>query len=130
MLHPDSILTYSGNREPTPWEKFHGTATSSIIAARRDAKDIPSNMQGVAYDSQILFIATELGDPPADGDYVPTTIQKYDWSYYDQAEANLYNELSSKVDIINNSFGFTGQITDYPKEIFCLLYTSPSPRDA
>jgi len=118
LLHPDSILTYSGNREPTPWEKFHGTATSSIIAARRDAKDIPSNMQGVAYDSQILFIATELGDPPADGDYVPTTIQKYDWSYYDQAEANLYNELSSKVDIINNSFGFTGQITDYPKEIF------------
>ena len=118
IFHPDSILTYSGNREPTPWEKFHGTATTSIIAARRDAKDIPSNMQGVAYDSKILFIATELGDPPADGDYVPTTIQKYDWSSYDQAEANLYNELSSKVDIINNSFGFTGQITDYPKETF------------
>ena len=118
ILHPDSILTYSGNREPTPWEKFHGTATASIIAARRDAKDIPSNMQGVAYKSQILFIATELGDPPADGDYVPTTIQKYDWSYYDQSEANLYNELSSKADIVNNSFGFTGQITDYPKETF------------
>tara|TARA_Y100001970_G_C14223113_1_gene853880 strand:- start:197 stop:2674 length:2478 start_codon:yes stop_codon:yes gene_type:complete len=118
IFHPDSILTYSGNREPTPWEKFHGTATTSIIAARRDAKDIPSNMQGVAYDSKILFIATELGDPPADGDYVPTTIQKYDWSSYDQAEANLYNELSSKVDIINNSFGFTGQITDYPKKTF------------
>ena len=118
ILHPDSVLTYSGNREPTPWEKFHGTATASIIAARRDEKDIPSNMQGVAYESQILFIATELGDPPADGDYVPTTIQKYDWSYYDQSEANLYNELSSKADIVNNSFGFTGQITDYPKEIF------------
>ena len=58
----------------------------------KDAKDIPSNMQGVAYESQVLFIATELGDPPADGDYVPTTIQKYDWSYYDQSEANLYNE--------------------------------------
>ena len=118
ILHPDSVLTYSGNIEPTPWEKFHGTATASIIAARRDEKDIPSNMQGVAYESQILFIATELGDPPADGDYVPTTIQKYDWSYYDQSEANLYNELSSKADIVNNSFGFTGQITDYPKEIF------------
>ena len=118
ILHPDSILTYSGNREPTPWEKFHGTATVSIIAARRDAKDIPGNMQGVAYESQILFIATELGDPPADGDYVPTTIQKYDWSYYDQSETNLYNELSSKADIVNNSFGFTGQITDYPKETF------------
>ena len=50
---------------------------------------MPGNMQGVAYESQILFIATELGDPPADGDYVPTTIQKYDWSYYDQSEANL-----------------------------------------
>ena len=79
---------------------------------------MPGNMQGVAYESQILFIATELGDPPADGDYVPTTIQKYDWSYYDQSEANLYNQLSSKADIINNSFGFTGQITDYPKETF------------
>ena len=118
ILHPDSILTYSGNREPTPWEKFHGTATSSIIAARRDEKDIANNMQGVAYESQILFIATELGEPPADGDYVPTTIQKYDWSYYDQSEANLYNELSSKADIVNNSFGFTGQITDYSKETF------------
>ncbi|MBP57038.1 MAG: hypothetical protein CML89_04945 [Rhodobiaceae bacterium] len=118
ILHPDSILTYSGNREPTPWEKFHGTATSSIIVARRDEKDIANNMQGVAYESQILFIATELGEPPADGDYVPTTIEKYDWSYYDQSEANLYNELSSKADIVNNSFGFTGQITDYPKETF------------
>ncbi len=118
ILHPDSILTYSGNREPTPWEKFHGTATASIIAARRDAKDIPSNMQGIAYNSQILFIATELGDPPEDGDYVPISIQNYDWSYYDQKEADLYDELSSKTDIINNSFGFTGQITDYPKEVF------------
>ena len=42
--------------------KAHGTATTSI-AARRDAKDIPSNMHGVAYDAQILFIATELGEP-------------------------------------------------------------------
>ena len=53
-----------------------------------------------------------------DLDYVPTTIQKYDWSYYDQSEADLYNELSIKADIVNNSFGFTGQITDYPKETF------------
>ena len=122
ILHPDSIITYSENREPTPWEKFHGTATTSIIAARRDAKDIPGNMQGVAYESQILFIATELGEPPADGDYVPISIQDYDWSFYDQTEANLYHELSSKADIINNSFGFTGQITDYPKDIFELNF--------
>ena len=117
-LHPDSILTYPGNKEPTPWEKFHGTATASIIAARRDAKDIPGNMQGVAYESQILFIATELGEPPADGDYSPTTIQKYDWSNYDRSEANLYDDLSNKAEIVNNSFGFAGQITDYPKETF------------
>jgi len=118
ILHPDSILTYSGNREPTPWEKFHGTATASIIAARKDLQDIPNNMQGVAYDAQILFIATELGDPPADGEYVPTSIEKYDWSYYDLSEAKLYDDLSSKAEIVNNSFGFTGQITDYPKEVF------------
>lgn len=118
ILHPDSVLTYSGGREPTPLEKFHGTATASIIAARRDAKDIPGNMQGVAYESQILFMATELGEPPADGDYVPISINDYDWSFYDQAEAKLYDELSGKVEVINNSFGFTGQITDYPKNTF------------
>ena len=118
ILHPDSVLTYSGNREPTPWEKFHGTATASIIAARKDLKDIPGNMQGVAYDAQILFIATELGDPPADGEYAPVSINKYDWSYYDLKESELYDDLSSKAEVVNNSFGFTGQITDYPKEIF------------
>ena len=75
-------------------------------------------MQGVAYESQILFIATELGEPPADGDYTPTTIQKYDWSNYDRSEANLYDDLSNKAEIVNNSFGFAGQITDYPKETF------------
>ena len=45
ILHPDSVLTYSGNREPTPLEKFHGTATSSIIAGRKDDIDIPKNKQ-------------------------------------------------------------------------------------
>tara|TARA_B100001996_G_scaffold3206_1_gene2754 strand:- start:946 stop:3402 length:2457 start_codon:yes stop_codon:yes gene_type:complete len=118
ILHPDSILTYSNNREPTPWEKFHGTATSSIIAARKDLKDIPGNMQGIAYEAQILFIATELGDPPSDGEYVPVSIDKYDWSYYDSNESELYDGLSLKAQIVNNSFGFTGQITDYPKEVF------------
>ena len=118
ILHPDSALTYSGNREPTAWQKFHGTATVSIIAARKDSADIPSNMHGVAYDSQILFIATELGDPPADGEYVPTDIDKFDWSYYDAQEAKMYNNLSVKAQIVNNSFGFAGQITDYPKTTF------------
>jgi len=118
IFHPDSVFTYSGNREPTPWEKFHGTATSSIIAARKDLKDIPGNMQGVAYGAQILFIATELGDPPSDGEYEPITIEDYDWSYYDESESKLYDNLASKAKIINNSFGFTGQITDYSKETF------------
>jgi subtilisin family serine protease len=40
ILHPDSVLTYSGNREPTPLEKFHGTATSSIIAGRKDDEPV------------------------------------------------------------------------------------------
>ena len=55
---------------------------------------IPSNMQGW-HDSQILFIATE-GDPQLM--VIMSLISKYDWSYYDQAEANLY--IISKVDII------------------------------
>ena len=115
ILHPDSVLTYSGNREPTPLEKFHGTATSSIIAGRKDDSDIPKNMHGIAFDSEILFVAIELGSPPSDGEYEPLAISEFSWEAYDEREAQFYREISSKVDIVNNSFGFTGQITDYTK---------------
>ena len=83
ILHPDSVLTYSGNREPTPLEKFHGTATSSIIAGRKDDIDIPKNMHGIAFDSQILFVAIELGSPPSDGEYEPLAISEFSWEAYD-----------------------------------------------
>ena len=116
ILHPDSVLTYSGNREPTPLEKFHGTATSSIIAGRKDNTDIPKNMHGIAFDSQILFIAIELGSPPEDGDYEPLEIEEFSWEAYDAREALFYKDISSRVDVVNNSFGFVGQITDYSKE--------------
>ena len=117
ILHPDSILTYSGNREPTPLQKFHGTATSSIIAARKDNEPITGNMHGVAFDSQILFVSIELGSAPSDGEYQPLAIEKFSWEAYDTREALFYKELSSKVSVVNNSFGFTGQITDFSKEI-------------
>ena len=117
ILHPDSILTYSGGREPTPLEKFHGTATSSIIAGRKDDEPVDRNMHGVAYDAQILFVAIELGSPPSDGEYEPVDIPSFSWERFDEQESNFYKELSSKVDVINNSFGFTGQITDYSKDI-------------
>ena len=116
ILHPDSVLTYSGNREPTPLEKFHGTATSSIIAGRKDDSGIPKNMHGIAFDSKILFVAIELGSPPSDGEYEPLAISEFSWEAYDEREAQFYKEISSKVDVVNNSFGFTGQITDYTKE--------------
>ena len=116
ILHPDSVLTYSGNREPTALEKFHGTATSSIIAGRKDDEPVDRNMHGVAYDAQILFIAIELGSPPSDGEYEPIDIPAFSWERFDEQESKFYKELSSKSDVINNSFGFTGQITDYSKE--------------
>ncbi|MFL2843531.1 MAG: S8 family peptidase [Alphaproteobacteria bacterium] len=116
ILHPDSILTYSGNREPTPLEKFHGTATSSIIAGRKDNEPVDRNMHGVAYDAQILFISIELGSPPSDGEYEPIDIPAFSWERFDEQESEFYRELSSKSDVVNNSFGFTGQITDYSKE--------------
>ncbi|MDA9904398.1 S8 family serine peptidase [Hyphomicrobiales bacterium] len=116
ILHPDSVLTYSGNREPTPLEKFHGTATSSIIAGRKDDSDISKNMHGIAFDSEILFVAIELGSPPSDGEYEPLAISEFSWEAYDEREAQFYKEISSKADIVNNSFGFTGQVTDYSKE--------------
>ena len=116
ILHPDSILMYSGNREPTPLEKFHGTATSSIIAGRKDNEPVDRNMHGVAYDAQILFIAIELGSPPSDGEYEPIDIPAFSWERFDEQESKFYEALSSKSDVINNSFGFTGQITDYSRE--------------
>ena len=116
ILHPDSVLTYRGNREPTPLEKFHGTATSSIIAGRKDDTDIPKNMHGIAFDSQILFVAIELGSPPSDGEYTPLVLSEFSWEAYDEAESRFYREIASKSDVVNNSFGFTGQITDYSKE--------------
>lgn len=116
ILHPDSVLTYSGNREPTPLEKFHGTATSSIIVGRKDDSAISKNMHGIAFDSQILFVAIELGSPPSDGEYEPLAISEFSWEAYDEAESKFYKYMASKTDIINNSFGFTGQITDYSKE--------------
>ena len=117
ILHPDSILTYSGGREPTPLEKFHGTATSSIIAGRKDDEPVDRNMHGVAYDAQILFVAIELGSPPSDGEYEAIDLPAFSWERFDEQESAFYRELSSKVDVINNSFGFTGQITDYSKDI-------------
>jgi subtilisin family serine protease len=116
ILHPDSVLTYSGNREPTPLEKFHGTATSSIIAGRKDDEPVDRNMHGVAYEAQILFIAIELGSPPSDGEYEPVDLPAFSWELFDEQESEFYKVLSSKSDVVNNSFGFTGQITDYSKE--------------
>ena len=104
ILHPDSVLTYSGNREPTPLEKFHGTATSSIIAGRKDDIDIPKNMHGIAFDSQILFVAIELGSPPSDGEYEPLAISEFTWEAYDEAESKFYREMASKTSIVTVSY--------------------------
>ena len=117
ILHPDSILTYRGKREPTPLEKLHGTATSAIIAGRKDDELVERNMHGVAYNAQILFVAVELGSPPIDFEYEPLDIEAFSWDRFDEEESLFYKELSSKTDVINNSFGFTGQITDFSKEI-------------
>ena len=116
ILHPESVLTYSGNREPTPLEKFHGTATSSIIAGRKDDELVDKNMHGVAFDAQILFVAVELGSPPSDGEYEPVDLPAFSWELFDEQESEFYKALSFESDVINNSFGFTGQITDYSRE--------------
>ena len=117
ILHPDSVLTYSGNREPTPLEKFHGTATSAIIVGRKDDTPIPKNMHGIAFEAQILFVAIELGSPPSDGEYEPVAIEEFSWENYDTRESIFYKDISSKTDVVNNSFGFTGQITDYSRDL-------------
>ena len=126
-ISSNSDLEYS-NYVPNTRQKRHGTMVTSIAAGTLD-KTAQSPMHGVAFDSQVLFVAIQLAEP--DPDYDPIDLGDTDSSgdvtNADDLAAefagidNFFSSLFEfynfyNTDVVNNSYG-------------CLLYTSPSPRD-
>ena len=114
----DSVLDYSnfsGYRAPTSDDKTHGTFVASIAAGDRDESNNPNDIQGVAYNAQIHFIAIPLAEP--DEDYEPVEVTEEnaeDYSGLDQAYASFYKDFTSRyVTAVNNSYGMQGNIADY-----------------
>ena len=114
----DSVLDYSnfsGYRAPTADDKTHGTFVASIAAGDRDQSNNPNDIQGVAYNAQIHFIAIPLAEP--DDNYEPVEVTEEnaeDYSGLDQAYASFYKDFTSRyVTAVNNSYGMQGNIADY-----------------
>ena len=123
-ISPNSDLEYS-DYIPNTRQKRHGTMVTSIAAGGLD-KIARSPMHGVAFDATVLFIAIQLAEP--DPDYDPIDLGDTDSSgdltnAPDVAEqfAGIDSFFSSlfdiynfyDVDIVNNSYGFSGNIIDY-----------------
>ena len=123
-ISSNSDLEYT-NYIPNTRQKRHGTMVTSIAAGTLD-KTFQSPMHGVAFDSQVLFVAIQLAEP--DPDYDPIDLGDTDSSgevtNADDLAAefagidNFFSSLFEfynfyDVDIVNNSYGFSGNIIDY-----------------
>ena len=75
-ISSNSDLEYS-NYVPNTRQKRHGTMVTSIAAGTLD-KTAQSPMHGVAFDSQVLFVAIQLAEP--DPDYDPIDLGDTDSS--------------------------------------------------
>ncbi len=114
----DSVLDYSnfsGYREPTSDDKTHGTFVASIAAGDRDESNNPNDIQGVAFNAQIHFIAIPLAEP--DDNYEPVEVTEdnsEDYSGLDRSYASFYRDFTDRfVTAVNNSYGMQGNIADY-----------------
>ena len=119
-LSNDSALNYS-NYTPNTRQKRHGTMVASVAAGKQDKTD-NTPMHGVAFEANVLFVAIQLAEP--DPDYDPVDIGDDDGSgnvsgapdftgidnFFSQL-FNIYNDYD--VDIVNNSYGYSGNIIDY-----------------
>lgn len=119
-LSDDSALNYS-NYTPNTRQKRHGTMVASVAAGKQDKSDI-TPMHGVAFEANVLFVAIQLAEP--DPDYDPVDIGDDDGSgnvsgapdftgidnFFSQL-FEVYNDFD--VDIVNNSYGYSGNIIDY-----------------
>ena len=79
-------------------------------------------MHGVAFDADVLFVAIQLAEP--DDDYDPVDLggtdgdgnvtPEQDFTGIDSFFSQLFNFYNFyDVDIVNNSYGFSGNIIDY-----------------
>lgn len=115
-IDPASILSYS-NYKPTTSEMRHGTMVASVAAGIL-SKENSNPMHGVAFNADLFFIAIRLGEPgetykPIDlGD--ENGIGGPDLSESDDFFQILYeNFITRNIEIVNNSYGFAGNINLY-----------------
>ena len=115
----ESNLIYS-NYDPTTSQKRHGTMVASVAAGTLSESNM-SSMHGVAFDSDILFTAIQLAEP--DDDYDPVDLGDTDTDPGEVNEDftgidNFFSQLfeiynGEEVDIVNNSYGYSGNVIDY-----------------
>ncbi len=110
---PGSDLSYS-NYTPNTDQKRHGTIVSSIAAGIKDDDGI----HGVAYDAKIFFVAIQLSAPDPDYDPIDlgddTGAGAPDYSGIDNFFDQLFDIFKSNgVGVVNNSYGWSGNINDY-----------------
>ena len=123
-LSPNSDLEYS-NYIPNTRQKRHGTMVASIAAGTLD-KNNSTPMHGVGFDSDILFVAiqlaepddtydpVDLGDTDSDGNVTNPDDVAEDFSGIDNFFSSLFDFYDFyDADIVNNSYGFSGNIIDY-----------------
>ncbi|MEK9649746.1 MAG: S8 family peptidase [Gammaproteobacteria bacterium] len=139
---PGSYLSYS-NYTPNTRQKRHGTMVASVAAGSL-SKNNQTPMHGVAFDADIFFVAIQLAEP--DDTYDPIDIgdgsggdNQPDFSGVDNFFENLFKVFTSrKIDIVNNSYGYSGNIIDYtetavrnafPKTIQAIAQTSTHSAD-
>ena len=119
-LSGDSDLSYS-NYTPNTRQQRHGTMVASVAAGKQEKSDT-SPMHGVAFEANVLFVAIQLAEP--DPDYDPVDIGTDDGSgtvsdapdftgidNFFSSLFEIYNQYD--VDIVNNSYGYSGNIIDY-----------------
>ena len=96
------------------------------IAAGTLEKNISTPMHGVGFDSEILFVAiqlaepdedydpVDLGDTDSDGNVTNADDVAQDFSGIDNFFSSLFDFYDFyNADIVNNSYGFSGNIIDY-----------------
>ena len=123
-LSPNSDLEYT-NYIPNTGQKRHGTMVASIAAGTLD-KNSNTPMHGVGFDADILFVAIQLAEP--DENYDPIDLGETDnsgnvtdaddvaedYSGIDGFFSSLFDFYDFyNADIVNNSYGFSGNIIDY-----------------
>ena len=125
-----SRITKSG---ATDTDKEHGTAVSSVIAARRD-QDFPSyipvtdlprfrqlDFHGIAWGIdhlEVLAVPLGSGDPNQnyEGTVLGSIDDAVDWL------ADRFSALTTSVDFVNMSFNVDGLVENYVGESFGPLY--------